>query len=203
MLRYTGRANELLNWNGTAIAYDANGNMQSDETKAFTWNARDQVATLNSIALQYDAFGRRIKNKTGASFLFDGDNDAQELSGTTVTANILTGGVDEVFTRTDSSGALTPLKDDLGSTIALVNSSGSVVTTYSYDPFGNTTTAGAASANPAQYTGRENEGNGLYFYRARYYDPAIWRFVNEDPLRIRWRRRGCLCLRSQRSNQSD
>jgi RHS repeat-associated protein len=124
----------------------------------------------------------RTKNAARTSFLYDGANAAQELSGSTVTANLLSGSVDEVFTRADGSGAFTPLKDALGSTIALVNSSGSIATAYSYDPFGNTTTAGAVSANPSQHTGRENEGNGLYYLRARYYSPLLGRFVSEDPL---------------------
>jgi len=175
-------ANELNAWNGTAISYDANGNMQSDGTNSFTWNSRNQVATLNGAGLQYDATGRRTKNATGTSFLFDGPNATQELSGSTLTANILTGGLDEVFQRSDSSGTVVPLADALGTIIALANSSGSIVTTYSYDPFGNTTTAGAANANRSQYTGRENEGSGLYFYRARYYSPLLGRFINEDPV---------------------
>jgi RHS repeat-associated protein len=174
-------ANELTNWNGTAISYDANGNMLSDGTNTFTWNGRDQVATLNSVGLQYDALGRRIKNTAGTSFLFDGVNATQELFGSTITANIWTGGLDELFQRSDSNGTVVPLTDVLGSTIALVDSSGHIQTTYSYDPFGNTTTAGAASSNPSQYTGRENEGNGLYFYRNRYYSPVLHRFVSEDP----------------------
>jgi RHS repeat-associated protein len=36
-------------------------------------------------------------------------------------------------------------------------------------------------ANPFQYTGRELDGTGLYFYRARYYSPAFQRFISEDP----------------------
>ena len=52
----------VLNWNGTVLSYDQNGNMLSDGTNSFTWNARNQVAALNSVALQYDAGGRRIKN---------------------------------------------------------------------------------------------------------------------------------------------
>jgi YD repeat-containing protein len=48
-------ANELTNWNGTAISYDPNGNMLSDGFNAFAWNARNQVASLNSANLQYDA----------------------------------------------------------------------------------------------------------------------------------------------------
>jgi RHS repeat-associated protein len=105
----------------------------------------------------------------------------QELSGSTATANLVSGSIDEIFTRTDSTGAFTPLKDALGSTIALVDASGNLVTRYAYDPFGNTTVSGATNANAFQYTGRENEGNGLYFYRARYYSPLLGRFVNEDP----------------------
>src|SRR5262249_38926133 len=145
-------ANELTNWNGVAISYDLNGNMLSDGTNGFTWNARNQVATLNSVSLQYDAFGRRIQNTTGKSFLYDGANVAQELSGNTVLANSLSGGIDEVYTRADSGGSFTQLKDALGSTIALVDSTGNLATTYSYDPFGNTTASGAASGNPSQYT---------------------------------------------------
>jgi RHS repeat-associated protein len=89
--------------------------------------------------------------------------------------------VDEVFTRTDSSGSFTPLKDALGSTIALVDSNGSVKTSYTYDPFGGTSVTGSGNSNEFQYTGRENEGNGLYFYRNRYYSPLLGRFINEDP----------------------
>jgi len=103
-------ANELTNWNGTPINYDLNGNMLSDGTNAFSWNARNQVATLNSVSLQYDGFGRRTKNLQNTSFLFDGANAVQELSGSTATANLISGGIDEIFTRTDSGGAFTPLE---------------------------------------------------------------------------------------------
>jgi RHS repeat-associated protein len=177
------RSDKLLtNWNGTAISYDLNGNMLSDGTNSFSWNARNQVATLNSVSLEYDGFGRRTKNLQNTSFLFDGANAVQELSGSTPTANLTSGGIDEIFTRVDSTGAFTPLKDALGSTIALVDANGGLVTQYAYDPFGNTTTSGAVNANQFQYTGRENEGDGLYFYRARYYSPLLGRFINEDPL---------------------
>ena len=111
-------ANEPTNWNGTPISYDPNGNMLSDGANAFAWNARNQVATLNNVSLQYDGFGRRTKNLQNTSFLFDGANAAQELSGTTVAANIWTGGMDEFFQRADSSGTVVPLTDGLGSVIA-------------------------------------------------------------------------------------
>jgi len=103
--------------------------MLSDGATTFSWNARDQLATLNSVNLQYDGFGRRTRNLQNTSFLFDGANAVQELSGSTPTANIISGGIDEIFTRANSSGSFTQLTDVLGSTIALVDASGNVATT--------------------------------------------------------------------------
>jgi RHS repeat-associated protein len=66
----------------------------------------------------------------------------------------------------------------------LVGLSGTdVAASFSCDPFGNTTVTGT-STNVFQYTGRENDGTGLYYYRARYYSPKLQRFVSEDPIRF-------------------
>lgn len=177
-------ANELLQWNGQLFNYDLNGNMTSDGGNAYTWDARNQLAQFNATSFQYDAFGRRTQNATGTGFLYDGADSVQELSGTTPTSNRITGGIDEFFSRTQSGTSYTPLADGLGSTIALLDPTGSLTTAtqYTYDPFGNTTTSGTASSNSFQYAGRENEGNGLYYYRARYYSPVFGRFISEDPI---------------------
>jgi RHS repeat-associated protein len=42
-----------------------------------------------------------------------------------------------------------------------------------------------ASGNPLQYTSRENDGTGLNYYRARYYDAVLKRFVSSDPIGLR------------------
>jgi RHS repeat-associated protein len=47
--------------------------------------------------------------------------------------------------------------------------------------FGSTTISGS-SWNALQYTGRENDGTGLYYYRARYFSPILQRFISEDPI---------------------
>jgi RHS repeat-associated protein len=179
--------NQLTEWGTASLYYDANGNMTSDGVNSFNWNARNQMSSMNSssVSFQYDPYGRRAgKTVAGVttSYLYDGANITQEISGGSPIANLLSGGIDEVFTRTDSSDTANFLTDALGSTINLTNSSGSSLAQYAYEPFGNTTVTSGSSANPYEYTGRENDGTGLYFYRARYYNPSLQRFVSQDPI---------------------
>lgn len=173
-------ANELANWNGVPISYDNNGNMLSDGTNTFAWDTRNHLSALNGNAMQYDVYGRRTLNASGTGFLYDGVNAVQELAGSTVTANLLSLGIDEIFSRADSTGSFSFLSDNLGSTVALSDASGNLATSYTYSPFGVTTITGS-STNPYQFTGRENAGNGLYYYRARYYNSILGRFISEDP----------------------
>jgi len=174
--------NEQTQWNGTNISYDANGNIQNDGVAAYTWNARNQLTGRGSTSFQYDPYGRRTLNPAGNNLLYDGSDVAQELSGSTPVANRIVGSTDEFFNRSDSSGSYSPITDALGSVLALANSSGTIVTQYGYDPFGGTTSTGASNTNSSQYTARENDGNGLYYYRARYYSPSLHRFVSQDPI---------------------
>jgi RHS repeat-associated protein len=175
-------ANELMNWNGTTITPDANGNVLNDGLAAYTWNARNQLVSRGSTSCQYDPFGRRTLNAEANNLLYEGLDVEQELSGSSPVANRIIGDLDEFFSRTDSTGTYSPITDALGSVLALTNSTGNIAVQYGYDPFGNTTSNGGASTNVFQYTGRENDGNGLYFNRARYYDSQFGRFISEDPL---------------------
>jgi RHS repeat-associated protein len=156
-------------------------------------DARNHLVSISggvSAAFEYDAVGRRASKTASGNttqFLYDGLNPVQELDGASPpnqTANLLTGlGIDEYFQRTDSvNGSLTYLTDILHSTLALASPSSSLVALYAYDPFGNATVTGAPVTNPYEFTGRENDGTGLYFYRARYYSPALQRFISQDPL---------------------
>jgi len=190
----------LLVWGGKTYAYDDNGNLVSDGTSSCQWDERNRLSRIGTGAgelasFQYDSLGRR-SGKTIAGettgFLYDGSTAVQELAGTSstsaVTAHMLTGGIDEVFLRTegnDGSIRNSVFSDANNNTLMLSSAAEDKLVGYAYEPYG-ATTADAAAGSPQQYSGRENDspGNdqGLYYYRARYYMPGITRFISEDPI---------------------
>jgi len=174
--------NQQTNWNGIGETYDLNGSLINDGTRVYTWDARNHLSAIGALTFQYDGIGRRTKNAATNSILYDGPNAVEELSGSTLVAQMLKGDTDETFTRSDSGGTWSFLPDALGSTVALSNSMGAIATQYTYDPFGNTAIAGAANGNSYEFTGRENDSNGMYYYRARYYSSTLGRFISEDPI---------------------
>ena len=92
-----------------------------------TFDANNRASAWNGTALSYDALGRRQAKTIGGTqtaFLYDGANPVQELSGASVTANLLTGlGIDEVFARTEGASTDHYLSDALGSTVRLTDAS--------------------------------------------------------------------------------
>jgi RHS repeat-associated protein len=74
--------------------------------------------------------------------------------------------------------------DHLGSVRLVTDAAGAVANRYDYDAFGNwEATSYETVANPFGFTARERDAeSGLMFYRARYYDPQIGRFISEDPI---------------------
>ncbi|MGN6558114.1 MAG: RHS repeat-associated core domain-containing protein [Solirubrobacterales bacterium] len=181
-------ANQLTEREGKSLTYDADGNLTKDGSNEYTWDARGQLTKIsgaNTGSFSYDPFGRRASKTLGGTttkLLYDGANVVQELVGESVTANMLTGlEADQLFSRTTKAGTSSYLTNPLNSTIALANSSAEVKTSYTYDPFGGVAKAGESTDNPFQFTGRENDGTGLQYNRARYYSPSMGRFISQDP----------------------
>src|SRR5262249_11565791 len=164
--------NRLINWNGTPFSYDDNGNLTSDGTTTYTWDARDRLASLSGGAdasFQYDPLGRRTRKTiagTTTQFLYDRVNVAQELdNGGTATANCIPVlAIDEFFARSDAMGTRYPLADALGSIVELTDAAAVLQTHYTYEAYCESSAAGQANASSYQYTGRENDGTGLYYY---------------------------------------
>jgi RHS repeat-associated protein len=157
------------------------------------WNAEGQLKRItlngNEVArFSYDPKGRRVEKVASGvttSYLYAGEDILREVRGTTTLKYVHGRGFDEPLAREDSAGALTYFHTDgLGSIVKLTNQAGAVAHEYRYDAWGSV----EAGANEPGYafTGREwDPGTGLYYYRARYYDPKIGRFISEDPARFR------------------
>ena len=82
------------------------------------------------------------------------------------------------------SGTYYYLFDGLGSVVGLTDSSGALVNTYQYDPYGNLTSSTGSVSNPWMYAGGYyDSGTGLYKFGIRYYDPTTGRWTQRDPIR--------------------
>jgi RHS repeat-associated protein len=184
--------NRQTQYHGQTLSYDPSGNLITDGLRTYVWNAREQLIAIEQggqtiAAFEYDALGRRKLRSEGGQavqYLYDGLDPVQETRGTTI-HGILTGlGIDERFARDEASGRGYFLTDALGSTRALTDGSGNLMQRYDYTPYGQTQAMTAGFDNPYQYTGRELDQSGLYYYRTRYYHPGMARFISEDPLRL-------------------
>ncbi len=178
------------------LAYDDNGNLVSKisqstgQTTTYTWNTRSWLTAITGPGLTasfaYDALGRRIEktvNGQSVGFLYDGSQVIAELAGNTVNVKLLSGiAVDEMLARYTAAAARHYLTDALGSVVAMLKDDASVQNYYAYSPYGETTPSANDDGNSSVYTGRENDLTGVYYYRARYFDPVLKRFISGDPI---------------------
>lgn len=186
---YTVAAGNVMAAAGTTVfTYDNYGNTQTAGPWGYIWNSAGQLVgaanggTVASYA--YDPFGRRISkmvNGNSTTFIYDGQDIAASISNGAVTYFIHGPGVDEHLALFQG----TPYfyhTDGLGSVTRITDVSQSIVQSYSYTSFG-TPTPATGFQQPYIYTAREYDGEtGLYYYRARYYDPIDGRFISRDPI---------------------
>jgi len=180
------------------LTYEGNGNLARKEglgtaankSVTYTWDGRDRLVAIQgngiTASFAYDAYGRRTgKTVNGQTiqYVYDGNQAIGELRNYTLDTTLLTGlEIDEVIARYSTQGTATYLTDALGTVIAQARADQTILNSYQYSPYGETTVSGPDDGNSIQYTARENDNTGLYFYRARYYDAVLKRFVSEDPI---------------------
>ncbi len=107
-----------------------------------------------------------------------------DANGNIITEYVHGPGIDEPIAMLRNNQTYYYHADGLGSIIAITNSAGQVVQRYEYDSFcAITYSQDAAFKQPYTYTAREyDQESGLYYYRARYYDAKIGRFITQDPI---------------------
>jgi RHS repeat-associated protein len=179
-----------------SLTYDNNGNLigrqnttDAADTTTYTWDTRNRLTNITApgitASFNYDPLGRRIErtvNGSTTTYLYDGNQAIGEVRAGQA-ASLLTGiNIDEAIASYAPTGRLTQLTDQLGSVIKQLNEAGTSQSNTVYSPYGEASTTGDDQQNSTEYTGRENDDTGLYFYRARYYDPILKRWISEDPI---------------------
>jgi RHS repeat-associated protein len=193
-------SNELTSTPLAGFNYDENGNTTSktdgNGTTNYAWDYENRLVSVSTpssgtVSFAYDPFGRRILKSlaTGTTiYAYDGDSVAEELdSGGNPAARYAQGlGIDEPLAMYRGGAASYYQADGLGSVTSLTDGAGGVAASYVYDSFGNLSSSTGTLTNTFRYTGREFDSEtGLYYYRARYYDSAVGRFLNQDPIKFR------------------
>jgi RHS repeat-associated protein len=195
--RYDAGA-RLISAEGATFTYDRNGNLAGRTTASgvtnYTWDAENQLVRVDLpdggvVAYKYDPFGRRIEknvNGTITAYLYDGNAILLELDAAgRMTARYTHGPtIDWPLVMERAGQTWFYHGDALGSVAALTDSSGNLRRTYAYDSWGRSQSAGDSQPpNPFLFAGRQYDAEtGLYYMRARYYDPVVGRFMSQDPL---------------------
>ena len=190
----TGHFNRLVSTTTATYGRDANGNTTSKSEGSnfwrYTWDYENRMTEASTrkqkVRYRYDALGRRVSRGLGygkeqTKFTYDGQDVLVDDNFGTQTKYLNGAGIDSKLRQTVGSTTSYFLADHLGSTNGLANSSGALVSSNSYDSFGNPTNTNFSYRY--QFTGREFDSfSGLQFSRARFYDPNLGRFISEDPI---------------------
>jgi RHS repeat-associated protein len=188
-----------------AYQYDDNGNLTRKTLLAtgnytqYTYDVENRLTKVEDFVAgnptpaftstyRYDGLGRRIEkvaNGQTKRYIYDGEDILLEYDG----ANVLQArythgpGIDEPIAVTKGSSTFFYHQDGLGTVTDLTDSAGVTAKSYSYDAYGSILESPGSVEQPYTYTGREFDSeSGLYYYRARYYDPGTGRFLQKDPL---------------------
>ncbi|HEY3353039.1 MAG TPA: FG-GAP-like repeat-containing protein [Polyangia bacterium] len=162
--------------------YDANGNMVSGAGRTITYDLDHKPVSITSGSLTtsfvYDALGNRVK-KASASGTVEYVGALYEKRPGGATRYYFAGAMR--LAKRDASGLSFFHTDHLGSTRLITNAAGQEVKRYEYAPFGQVLSETGAAGDSHRFTGQEGDDEtGLMFYRARYYDPALGRFLQPD-----------------------
>lgn len=181
--------NQYSTAGGATFAYDANGNLVSDGTISYTYDAENRmVATTygSGATLLYDPLGRyygSIQGSVTKTVLYDGDQRIAEYDGATLSKrNVLGAGEDNPlfwYEGATLSDRRSLQADERGSIVSVVNAAGTLLLINSYDEYGIPWSQNGKYGFTGQIWIPQV---GCWYYKARFYCPTIGRFMQTDPI---------------------
>ncbi len=179
-------------------SYDQNGNVIASGGKTFSYDSENHLMSMGgTVALLYDGDGNRVAksvNGVVTRYLVDDLNPTgypqvvEELNGSNVATRTYTYGLQRISEYQPISNVWTASfygYDGMGSVRQLTNAVGAVTDTYEYDAFGNSFTVSGTTPNNYLYRGEQYDPDlGLYYLRARYYNPITGTFMSRDPEKL-------------------
>jgi RHS repeat-associated protein len=151
----------------------------------------DPIPNWSNISYTYDAAGRRITKDVDGKItkhIYDGDHVIAEYDGNNnlLRKFIYGPGTDNpvcMIEAAENDAKYYYHRDGLGNVVALSDDAGDTVQTYEYTVYGQAGASDRDHPNPYMFTGRRFDSEtGLYYYRARIYNPYIGRFLQTDPI---------------------
>ena len=174
-----------------AFGYDPAGNLTGRQGPggAFTFgydpeNRLNTITGSESATYTYDYQGRRTSKTVDGvktTYLYDGLNLVSETTNGQTTYFLNGPGIDEPLAMSKGGAVSYFSVDGLGSIVATNDPAGTVTHSVAFDAWGNVRAETGTREHPFTYTGREVGEAGFHFYRARFYQPSIGRFSQEDP----------------------
>ncbi|HKU15734.1 MAG TPA: RHS repeat-associated core domain-containing protein [Steroidobacteraceae bacterium] len=180
--QYTSIAGSPINWS-------IDGNLEYDGSTTYGYDVENRLISGNSTTLTYDPLGRLYKDSSSATrFLYEGDDLIAEYDSTgNVTNRYVHGsGADEPLVwylgqTVSSTTRRYVYADHQNSTVGLSNASGNTLGVYRYDAYGRPSSTNGTFR--FQYNGQAVLPSlGLSYYKARFYNAALGRFMQTDAL---------------------
>jgi RHS repeat-associated protein len=179
----------------SAESYDSNGNVTATGGKTFAYDSENHLISMNSgaVTIVYDGDGNRVAKTVGGVTTHYLVDDLNPTGYAQVVEEVVSGAVTRQYTyglqrineNQEISSTWTPSfygYDGGWNVRQLTNASGTVTDTYDYDAWGNTVNHTGATPNSYLYRGEQYDSDlGLYYLRARYYNPTTGRFMSRDP----------------------
>ena len=174
-----------------AFTHDANGNLVSDGTRSYEWDAEDRlVAVVQGTRrgeFTYNGLGQRVRivEKDGAAILSDRRYiwsdlavlEERDATGSSVLRRFFHQGVQE------GTDAYFYTKDHLGSIREMTDAAGTLRARYDYDPYGRQTKLGGDKDAAFGFTGHfRHSPSGLELAPYRAYAPSLGRWISQDPI---------------------